>query len=73
MADLDALYAWFDENREHIIQNRRGERVLLKDYPDMDTALSAAEEKAFVLGDFLIQDCVTGEEEAILFYPFFLY
>jgi len=73
---LDDLYIWFDENRKSIIAGHLNECVLLKDksvigyYPDTETALSAAQEKGFNLGEFLIQDCITDEEELMLFYNY---
>ena len=75
MIDLDSLYSWFDENRESIIEQHQNEQVLLKDfavvgyYPDLNSALIDAKKKGFVLGDFLIQDCISKEEDVILFYP----
>jgi hypothetical protein len=74
MADLNALYQWYDENRENIIKDHAGECVLLKDkavvgyYPDTDTALSFAEKAGFIMGDFLIQDCITREEDVMYYY-----
>jgi hypothetical protein len=74
MADLDALYRWFDENRDHIITGHTGECVLLKDrsvagyYPDTDAALSFAEKAGFIIGEFLIQDCITREEDVMHYY-----
>ena len=73
---LDDLYIWFDENRKTIITGHLNECVLLKDksvigyYPDTETALSAAQEKGFNMGEFLIQDCITDEEELMLFYNY---
>ena len=73
---LDDLYIWFDENRKAIIADHLNECVLLKDksvigyYPDTETALLAAQEKGFSLGEFLIQDCITDEEELMLFYNY---
>ena len=69
MENLDDLYKWFDENRASIIANHLNERVLLKDksvigyYPNTDAALSEAEKKGFIIGEFLIQDCITDETE----------
>jgi hypothetical protein len=76
MEDLDDLYKWFDENRDPIITNHLNECVLLKDrsvigyYPNTDAALSAAEKKGFIIGEFLIQDCITDEEEIMLYYNY---
>jgi len=65
MENLGDLYKWFDENRDTIIANHSNECVLLKDnfvigyYPDTESALSAAQDKGFAMGEFLIQDCIT--------------
>ena len=77
MENLDDLYKWFDENRASIIANHLNERVLLKDksvigyYPNTDAALSEAEKKGFIIGEFLIQDCITDEDEIMLYYNIF--
>jgi len=74
MENLGDLYKWFDENRDSIIASHSNESVLLKDnlvigyYPNTATALSAAEEKGFAMGEFLIQDCITDEEETMIYY-----
>jgi hypothetical protein len=74
MVDLDDLYKWFDENRDSIIANHLNECVLLKDnsvigyFHNTEAALSAAQEKGFDMGDFLIQHCITDEEEIMLYY-----
>jgi len=74
MTNLDDLYRWFDKNRDSIIVDHLKECVLLKDnavvgyYPDTDTALSAAQNSGFTMGDFLIQDCVTDEEDTMMYY-----
>ena len=74
MESLDDLYKWFDEKRETIIANHLNECVLLKDnsvisyYPNTGTALAAAQKKGFKMGEFLIQDCITDEEEIMLYF-----
>lgn len=74
MADLNALYSWFNENRQNIIENHTEECVLLKDntvieyFPNTAAALSAAEKNGFIMGDFLIQDCITEEEDCMMYY-----
>ena len=74
MKNLGELYKWFDENRDSIIANHSDECVLLKDnlvvdyYPDTEAALSAAEEKGFAMGEFLIQDCISDEDETMIYY-----
>jgi hypothetical protein len=79
MEDLDALYQWFDENREEIIQYYDGECVLLKNssvigyYPNMDTALLDAEKKGYALGEFLIQDCVSKSEDTMMYFNHAVY
>ena len=73
MYNLVDLYKWFDENRDTIINNHLNECVLLKDntvigyYPNTEAALSAAQKKGFELGEFLIQDCITNEEETMIY------
>jgi hypothetical protein len=71
MADLIALYKWFDKNRASIIEHHTEEYVLLRDntvegyFPDDDAALEYAEKNGFIPGEFLIQDCITKEQEYI--------
>jgi hypothetical protein len=73
MENLSDLYKWFDENRDSIITNHLNECVLLKDnavigyYPNTDAALSAAQKNGFVIGEFLIQDCITAEDEIMIY------
>ena len=73
MENLVDLYKWFDENRDTIIDNHLNECVLLKDntiigyYPNTETALSAAQKNGFEMGKFLIQDCITNEEETMIY------
>jgi hypothetical protein len=73
MENLVDLYKWFDANRDTIINDHLNECVLLKDntvigcYPDTETALSNAQKNGFVMGEFLIQDCITSEEETMIF------
>ena len=74
MENLKELYKWFDENRDSIITNHIDECVLLKNnavigyYPNTDAALSAAHKNGFAMGEFLIQDCITAENESITYY-----
>jgi len=76
MVNLDDLYKWFDENRDSIITNHLNESVLIKDksvigyYPNTEAALTAAQEKGFILGEILIQKCITDDEEIMLFYNY---
>ena len=76
MKNLDELYKWFDENRNSIIANHINECVLLKDnsvigyYPNNDSALADAEKRGFAMGEFLIQDCISNEDEIMLFYNY---
>jgi len=76
MENLDDLYKWFDENRVSIIAEHLNECVLLKDksvigyYPNTDAALSDAEKNGFIVGEFLIQDCITDEDEIMLYYNY---
>ncbi|MDR2943283.1 MAG: hypothetical protein LBV17_11900 [Treponema sp.] len=72
MENLIDLYKWFDENRDSIIDNHLNECVLLKDntvigyYHNTEAALSNAQKNGFVMGEFLIQDCITSEEETMI-------
>jgi len=74
MVNLDDLYKWFDENRDFIIADHPNECVLLKDnsvmgyFPNTEAALSAAQKNGFSMGDFLIQDCTTEEEDTMMYY-----
>jgi hypothetical protein len=75
MANLNELYNWFDSNRDDIISGHdEDECVLLKDasvvgyYPNTQAALSAARKSGFILGDFLIQDCIPHEQDCITYY-----
>jgi len=76
MENLDDLYKWFDENRESIIVNHLKECVLLKNnsvigyYPNTIAALSAAQKDGLKMGEFLIQDCITDEEEIMHYYNY---
>jgi hypothetical protein len=74
MADLNALYQWFDENRDRIIANHAGECVLLKDnavvdyYPNTKAALTGVQKNNFAMGEFLIQDCKSKEKDRLIYY-----
>ncbi|MCL1837553.1 MAG: hypothetical protein FWG46_08410 [Treponema sp.] len=74
MANLDNLYRWFDENRNEIIDGHEGEHVLLKDraiisyFPDDNAALEYARNSKFIMGEFLIQECVSKDEECMYYY-----
>ena len=74
MINLDDLYKWFDENRSAIIKGHEGERVLLKDnsvisyFADDDTALEYAQKSGYAIGDFLVQECISKDEESMYYY-----
>jgi hypothetical protein len=74
MANLDDLYRWFDENRDTIIKGHEGENVLLKDgavisyFHDDNTALEYARKSGFSMGEFLIQECISKEDECMYYY-----
>ena len=74
MANLDDLYRWFDENRDTIIKGHEGEHVLLKDdavvsyFHDDNKALEYAQKSGFFMGEFLIQECISKEEECMYYY-----
>ena len=73
MVNLDDLYKWFDENRNTIIKGHEGDRVLLKDntiisyFPDDDKALKYAQKSGFAMGEFLIQECISKDEECMYY------
>jgi len=73
VVDLNDLYRWFDENRDSIIKGHEGARVLLKDnavisyFTDDNEALEYAQKSGFSLGEFLIQDCITKDEECMYY------
>ncbi|MCL1932122.1 MAG: hypothetical protein FWF55_09935 [Treponema sp.] len=74
MANLDDLYRWFDENRDSIIKGHEGQHVLLKDdavisyFHDDNKALEHARKTGFSMGEFLIQECISKEEECMYYY-----
>jgi hypothetical protein len=74
MTDLNELYKWFDENRDAIIKGHEGDHVLLKDnavisyFHDDNKALEYAQNSGFEMGEFLIQDCVSKDEECMYYY-----
>jgi hypothetical protein len=74
MANLDNLYKWFDKNRGGIIKGHEGEYVLLKSnavisyFQDDNAALEYAQKSGFPMGSFLIQECISKEEECMYYY-----
>ena len=74
MTNLVDLYKWFNNNRDTIITNHGDECVLLQDYtvigyfPNTEAALKAATEKGLLFGDFLIQHCVTEEDDTMIYH-----
>ena len=74
MANLDDLYKWFDENRDTIIKGHEDEHVLLKDntvvsyFHDDGKALEYAQKSGFAMGEFLIQECISKDEESMYYY-----
>jgi len=73
MTNLNDLYRWFDENRDMIIKGHAGDRVLLKDntvvsyFPDDVKALEYAHKSGYLMGEFLIQECILKEEECMYY------
>lgn len=67
--ELKSLYNWFDINRASIIAGHEGERVLLANnavigyFPTKESALKIAFAKKLKYGEFLVQWCITAEEE----------
>ncbi len=74
MVNLDDLYKWFDMNRDEIIKGHKGEYVLLKDngiisyFKDDNKALEYAKKTGFSMGEFLIQECISKDEESMYYY-----
>jgi len=74
MKNLDDLYKWFDENRDTIIKGHEGNHVLLKDdkvvsyFHDDFEALEYAQKSGFEMGEFLIQECISKDEESMYYY-----
>ena len=74
MTNLVDLYKWFNENRDTIIANHDDECVLLNDYsvigyyPNTDAALQAAQKFGLIMGEFLIQHCVTEEDDTMIYH-----
>jgi len=74
MVNLDDLYKWFDQNRNTIIRGHEGEYVLLKDktaisyFLDDGEALEYARKSGFAVGEFLIQECISKDEESMYYY-----
>ena len=74
MANLDSLYKWFDDNRDDIISGHKGERVLLMGnaviayFQEESGALEHAKKSGYAMGDFLIQECISKDEESMYYY-----
>lgn len=74
MDKLTGLYKWFDENRLKIITGHSKEVVLLHDnsvigyYSSVKEALESANSKKLKVGDFLVQECITQEEDCMMYY-----
>jgi hypothetical protein len=74
MADLEALYKWFDENRNNIIQKHEAEYVLVRAnsvlgyFPNEKLALEHAKKTGLVMGDFLLQECIPKDEECMYYH-----
>jgi len=74
MINLDDLYKWFDENRDTIIKGHEGNHVLLKDnavvsyFRDDNEALAYAKKSGYAMGEFLIQDCISKDEESMYYH-----
>ena len=74
MVNLDDLYKWFDENRNAIVEGHEEERVLLKNntvisyFIDDDKALEYAQRSGYAIGEFLIQECISKDDESMYYY-----
>ena len=71
---LKSLYDWFDIQRDDIIKGHENERVLISDnkvlgyFADEKSAVAAALAQGCEVGNFLVQRCITEEEELQMFY-----
>lgn len=71
---LESIYNWFDLNRENLIKGHEGERVLIGDrkflgyFSDQDSAVEYAKSIGLKLGEFLVQRCITQEDEMNMLY-----
>ena len=71
---LKSLYDWFDIQRDDIIKGHENERVLISDnkvlgyFADEKSAVAAALAQGYEVGNFLVQRCITEEEELQMFY-----
>ena len=71
---LDKLYKWFDKNRDIIINGHEGTHVLLKNnsviayFNTENAALEYAQKFGLKMGEFLIQECVSKDEECMYYY-----
>ena len=74
MDALDDLYKWFDKNRNIIINGHEGALVLLKNnsviayFNEEGEALEYARKSGYKMGEFLIQECVSKDEECMYYY-----
>lgn len=74
MSKLKDIYLWFDNNRDNIITDHKNKFVLLADnkvidyFPDMKTALERARQSNFTVGSFLIQRCITKEDDTLVYH-----
>ena len=72
--NLISLYNWFDIECDELIQGHEGERVLVSDntalgyFPDEDSAVAFARKKELKVGNFLVQRCITREQEICYIY-----
>ena len=74
MDKLKDLYSWFDDNRDSIIEGHKNEFVLLANdkvidyYPNMEAALTGAQKNNLTVGSFLIQRCITKEDDTLVYH-----
>ncbi len=74
MTDLDKLYEWFDKNRTKLIKGHEKEFALLHEnavigyYDSLKSAVEEVSRKNLVEGSFLIQECLSIEDETVSFY-----
>ncbi|MGI5096590.1 hypothetical protein IZU27_02815 [Treponema socranskii] len=74
MDKLKDLYSWFDDNRDNIIEGHKNQFALLANdkvidyYPNMEAALTGAQKNNLTVGSFLIQRCITKEDDTLVYH-----
>lgn len=74
MTSIKEDYQWFKDNRDQIIANHIGERVVIKDknivgyFPDDKQSLDAMNEKGFPMGTYIVQRCLSEDSDTEYYY-----